>query len=736
MVETTQPDGTLGQSTDYQGLSQTITNALGQTRTETRNRLGELAQVEDAANGTVNYTYDPQGNLIQTLTEAPDADPFAVRLCYDKLGRKVAMHDPDKGGFAGNPGQDCASVTPNPDNPPDGWWSYQYNGLGDLTVQTDPKGQRRTLAYDALGRQQSRTDHKPGGQVEAHTRWFYDTGLGGEPAQGSLGQLTALVQSTERLNEVCGEADNFCELYLYDEHSRPTTTLTLQPGDDAGYLTGTRYDPIGRPYVQTDALSGLVVDGLSGTVNRYNENGYRTETVDIASDTLVQQVTERDAWGNITEASRGNGLTSTFVYDPYFGRLTYQAAGLLNGALSVQDIGYQWDAVGNLKYRHNQSALSDHSGHKDLRESFCYDGLNRLIKAHRGSLNGTCNLAPADQDVQYDGLGNITKKDGVDDYGYGANAGPHAVTVAGGVSYTYDANGNQTGGAGRSLEYNSFDKPTTITKGDHTTTFDYGPSRGRYKRTDQVDHPDTGAGPIKTTRYIGNVERIQTEGQNEITWRRHLGGAVYTLKTDSGFQPLSGADANTRHYLYQDHLGSTDVITNEAGEVIQSLSFDAWGQRRNEQDWEAILSQSQLKAFDTDITNRGFTGHEQMDEVGLIHMNGRVYDPKLGRFLQADPFIQEADNTQSYNRYSYVINNPLNATDPSGFIFGKIVKGISKLVANGGIIGNLLGKAVPALKPFIQVASNVIACTAGTAIGWDQWGPGPMGPMGSDSIGR
>ena len=64
----------------------------------------------------------------------------------------------------------------------------------------------------------------------------------------------------------------------------------------------------------------------------------------------------------------------------------------------------------------------------------------------------------------------------------------------------------------------------------------------------------------------------------------------------------------------------------------------------------------------------GFTDHEQLDAVGLIHMNGRVYDPELGRFLSADPFVQAPLSSQSYNRYSYVFNNPLSFTDPSGFI--------------------------------------------------------------------
>jgi len=67
------------------------------------------------------------------------------------------------------------------------------------------------------------------------------------------------------------------------------------------------------------------------------------------------------------------------------------------------------------------------------------------------------------------------------------------------------------------------------------------------------------------------------------------------------------------------------------------------------------------------ITNRGFTGHEHIEEVGLIHMNGRVYDQELGRFLSADPLIQAPFVTNSFNRYSYVMNNPLKYTDPTGF---------------------------------------------------------------------
>ncbi len=73
-----------------------------------------------------------------------------------------------------------------------------------------------------------------------------------------------------------------------------------------------------------------------------------------------------------------------------------------------------------------------------------------------------------------------------------------------------------------------------------------------------------------------------------------------------------------------------------------------------------------LQGF-AEITDRGFTDHEHLDEVELIHMNGRVYDYNLGRFLSVDPFIQSPTNTQSLNPYSYILNNPLAGVDPSGY---------------------------------------------------------------------
>lgn len=187
---------------------------------------------------------------------------------------------------------------------------------------------------------------------------------------------------------------------------------------------------------------------------------------------------------------------------------------------------------------------------------------------------------------------------------------------------------------------------------------------------------DVKGGITTTTTYLGNIERIQKSNSSDIEWRRSVGGAIYTIKTNSNNQLL--VNSTNSAFIFNDHLGSVDVITDANGKVTHSLSFDPWGARRDAQSWAdltdaqktALISNLKIgdgSVFTQPITNSGFTGHEMVDDMGIIHMNGRIYDAKLGRFLQADPFIQAAANTQSYNRYSYLLNNPLNATDPSGF---------------------------------------------------------------------
>jgi RHS repeat-associated protein len=136
---------------------------------------------------------------------------------------------------------------------------------------------------------------------------------------------------------------------------------------------------------------------------------------------------------------------------------------------------------------------------------------------------------------------------------------------------------------------------------------------------------------------------------------------VGTLAAGNPSVPGSTQSSSLR-YFHHDQLGSIAAISDEAGKVVERLAYDPWGKRRNTSGPSDVTDS--LIGLTTD---RGFTEHEHLDEMGIIHMNGRVYDPLIGRFMSADPFIQAPGNLQSYNRYAYVMNNPLNLTDPSGY---------------------------------------------------------------------
>lgn len=154
----------------------------------------------------------------------------------------------------------------------------------------------------------------------------------------------------------------------------------------------------------------------------------------------------------------------------------------------------------------------------------------------------------------------------------------------------------------------------------------------------------------------------------------------------------SGGTEKALVYHY-DHLGLIESITQFGSTSVAyaadsdgkpgRFNADAWGQRRNPFTWSGAPATTGNNESDDggadSLTPRGFTGHEMLDDLGLIHMNGRIYDPRLGRFLAADIVVQAPGVLQAYNRYSYVLNNPLTLTDPSGFFFTKWKEGVEDL---------------------------------------------------------
>ncbi len=138
-------------------------------------------------------------------------------------------------------------------------------------------------------------------------------------------------------------------------------------------------------------------------------------------------------------------------------------------------------------------------------------------------------------------------------------------------------------------------------------------------------------------------------------------------------------------FLHKDYLGSILSISDEAGNKIEQRHYDAWGNLTHYQvNGGAIMTdENKIRDFMSNggfLLDRGYTSHEHFAEVGLIHMNGSLYDPLLRRFLNADENIQDPYNTQNYNKYGYVMNNPLMYNDPSGEFIGFIFAAI-KIIA-------------------------------------------------------
>ncbi len=128
--------------------------------------------------------------------------------------------------------------------------------------------------------------------------------------------------------------------------------------------------------------------------------------------------------------------------------------------------------------------------------------------------------------------------------------------------------------------------------------------------------------------------------------------------------------------MHRDHLGTILAISNSLGDVVEKRLFDAWGDIAKVQNGAGVAL-TRLTFID-----RGYTGHEHLQSFKLINMNGRLYDPRLHRFLQPDNNLQEPYNTQNYNRYGYVLNNPLAYTDPTGEFWWSIVTAVVETVVN------------------------------------------------------
>lgn len=641
VISETAPDGGVT-NFGYDRFDATVTRkpvssdqSRDQSTRRTTNSQGWTVEVLDAHTNLTTYKHDALGHLVK-VTKPGDGK---IELTYDIRGRKKTIADPDAGNI-----------------------SYSYNAAGELVNESASGGRTVNQTHDALGRVATREQSVNGRTLTAN--FTYD-------CTNAKGKLCSESQA-QTGSAIAGTGYSVTRYTNYDSRSRVEKTgLTTSTGSIVTNPTvGTRtfestvlYDSKSRPARTRYPVTGLEIE------NKYNSYGftYRVQQITPTGPIIHWEAHARDADGHIRRVSVGDGtarLTTAHTYDS-IGRTATIRTGVsaspetTDPSPTHQNAAYDWDKVGNLLFRADGASTAVNG----TAQFFCYDKLNRVT--HQASSAGQCGSNPT---FGYDTLGNLISKPGVA-YSYLANTNRlQSVTSSTGLqSLQYDSAGNIISDGRRQFTYNAFDLPDSIIQTSGATTtqslWGYGTAKERLfelTRQGPAGTPEGNLTPVSLTWFAGpgSFEIDESYEVSTNTWR--TAEIRHTVSTPEGavgvvVLPANGAQIN--RYFLKDHLGS-HVGTHVNAQVASASAFDVWGLR-------VASANETLAGFDS--SQRGYTGHEHLVAFGLIHMNGRIYDPMWGRFLQSDPMIEDPYHLQSYNRYAYVMNNPLSLTDPTGY---------------------------------------------------------------------
>ncbi len=612
------------------GTLTSIVNEGTKTKTYTKNAMGNVVSLKDetpTTTGTIYYTYFANGNLKTT-----NYDGAVTTIEQDVWGRKTKLTDPSAGEY-----------------------KYNYNGFGETTSEITLNG-TTTYNLDDFGRLSTKTIS--GNKTNSTTTYNYNS-------------TSKLLDSSVFEDLLNGTTTTYT--YLYDSSKRLYKTVEATPSY-ATFSKEVTFDSFGRIDKETSTAS---INGNSSakTIKNTYKNGYPWQILEDVTQKVLWQANTVNARGQLLTSKIGNGIDITNAYDEfgYITQIKHDKTG--TNPANIMTLNTTFDPIkGNLKTR-NDSSLFGWS--EDFTNS--YDDQDRL-KSYKKNAQG-------DIDTQnYDDRGRITKN-GVGTYSYLNNGKPYQNTAVtfdpliplNTESLVYYTNrGNLPDPNTKrqlNISYNVFKSPYEIEEiGIDKIGFTYNDNNNRsamfYGSLDATilpkDRPNR-----KFYSADGTMEIKTTPSGTEFI--TYIGGDGYSAPI------VVKSNGVTQNYLYlhRDYQGSILALTDANAAVVEKRLFDAWGSLISVQNGAGVALTGLT------VLHRGYTGHEHLQSVALINMNGRIYDPKLHRFLQPDNNIQEPFNTQNYNRYSYVLNNPLKYTDPSGEFWGFFAALLFSSYANG-----------------------------------------------------
>lgn len=584
------------------------TDYAGLVTTSTRTNPG------GSGNQTTVTTANSQGWPVSVT----DAHGKSTGFTYDSFGNRLVETGPT--GIIRTAAYDGRGRKVSEHDNDTGWTTYTYNGIGELLSRKDAKNGLTEFQYDVLGRQILRRDSNSGSTTITTTTTTYD--------RASYGLGKANRSSTVETRSD-GRATLPVDIKLtYDAAGRPSTrTMTVEGRD---WETAYGYDANSR-------LATLRYPSGYAVKRTYNARG---DLVSILGPTNQPhwQATERYLDGRLKRYTLGSSVNVLRGYD-VLGRPASIVAGTSAAPQSLQNATYSFDGLGNLLKRQDTApGLAE--------ETFGYDLLNRLKSGTRGTTTVEA--------IDYDDAGNIVARSGVGTYSYITDSHKlQQVTGAAAASYGYDAAGNLTSRDGQTVAtWTPFGQPERLTGSGVMIDYWYGADRSRIKEFSTSTGTILTIEPQQFEAFMEPGETTYSEFRHTLVTPDGPVGIIVTL-------PAAPATATENRYWLTDHIGSIAAVVASNGQLYQRMGYDAWGRRRG-----ADGTSGPQSSF---VTERGFTGHEMLDGIGLVNMNGRIYDPRLGRFLSADPIVTNPLNGQDYNRYSYVLNNPLSLTDPTGY---------------------------------------------------------------------
>jgi RHS repeat-associated protein len=569
------------------------------------------------------YDYDKSDRL--TKVTHPDGSTITHSFLIDasgkpyvktvsEMGQEIAQWHDANGRLVKVQEKDGATVHTT---------TYEYDRLGNRTKTTDANNNITTSTYDSLGRRL--TNVRVGGATWVWT--YFKDGKVKTEKDAKLQVTSFTYDSINRMKTKTAGVET--TTWYYDEagygSSKGRLTRIVYPGGSKEFKYDIRglviwnyicVDTVCKTFTTDYDVAGreqqLVYPDGEGVIHTYNAAGHL-----YSLSNYVTAMTWGPA-GQLLSMTYANGTTNSYVYDTNREWLSSATAKL--GATTLYTASYGYDLSARI-------TSMTHGTPTAVSNTYTYDSLNRLkeIKNSGGTVI---------QSYTYDAIGNITNNSLVGSYTYHPTH-KHAVEwAANSRNYNYDLNGSMVSAAGNGpsliMSWDAENRMTSLNRDGVVTTFAYDEDEQRVKKT-------TGS---NVTRYFSpTLERVNT---SDIQY--YYADGILVAKKEAG----------VKSWYHADRLSSTRLMTNASGAEIKDYDYRAFG--------------STLSSSGTASNERGYTGHITDGESSLVYMGGRYYDATLSRFISADDIIPDPENPQAYNRYSYVYNNPLNHTDPSGHV--------------------------------------------------------------------